>query len=65
MRDSIAAPRLYIKSGKFEPVHMKKSEREILMNQMQDMMKSCHDESLIAQREFGKKTQNVSPVLQK
>ena len=65
VRDSIAAPRLYIKSGKFEPVHMKKPEREILVNQMQDMMKTCYDESINDQREFGKKTNNVSPVLQK
>ena len=31
VRDSIASPRLYIKSGKFEPVHMKKPERDILV----------------------------------
>ena len=65
MSDSIAAPRLYIKSGKFEPVHMKKSVREMLVNQMLDMIKICYDEIINNQIEFGKKTKNVSPVLKK
>ena len=61
--DSIDSPRLYIKSGKFEPVHMKKPEREILVNQMQDLMKICIDESTNDQIVFSKKTKNVSSVL--
>ena len=65
VRDSIEAPRLYIKSGKFEPVHMKKPEREIYVNQIQDMMRTCRDESVNDQLEFHKRTKNLSPVLSK
>ena len=38
LEDCINAPRLFIKSGELEPVHLSQKERDILIKGMEDMM---------------------------
>ena len=42
--DSLESPRLFIKSGQLEPMHLSQKERDILVKGMEEMMIKCEQE---------------------
>ena len=61
--DNIKAPSLYVKSGKIEPVHLKKREREQLVNGMVQTLTASLNEVMNAQKQHSESTGNPSSAL--
>ena len=61
--DNINSPRLYIKSGLLEPMHLQQKERDILVNGMTETMNKCINEIEISEQIFKEKTKKRSKVL--
>ena len=63
IKDTIASPRFYVKSGEIEAVHLKKSESAILMKNVKHMLDQSTSEVHKSHKSFIKQTGSGSQLL--
>ena len=63
LNDSIASPRLFIKSGMIESVYLKKKETDVLIEGMLGLIQVCTDDCSRAESKYRRETGRVSEAL--